>query len=82
MTATYPFTTGFLLGLVIVPLAILFAVLTGPTGGWAAFAALAIGAATLGPFTPRRLAGVAAGVGTLVVGGFALLYALLSTMEF
>jgi hypothetical protein len=80
MTA-HPFATGYLLGLVIAPLAVVFALMTGPTGGWAAFTALAIGAATLGPFTPSRLAGIAAGVGTLLAGGFAVLLVLLANAD-
>lgn len=75
LALAHPFGTGYVLGLVLVPLAVVFAVLAGPTAGWLAFAALAVGAAWQGPFTARRLAGVAAGVGTLVVSGFTLVAA-------
>lgn len=75
LALAHPFGTGYVLGLVLVPLAVVFATLAGPTAGWAVFAALAIGAAWQGPFTVRRLAGIAAGVGTLVASGFTLLAA-------
>lgn len=73
------FATGFGMGLLVLPLAYLCAGLLGGTQAAGIVAlALTAGAAAVPPVSGKRIAGVATGLATFVVGGFALLVVMLS----
>jgi hypothetical protein len=78
-----PFTSGLVLGLLVLPLTALFvAFLDGSAAvGFPAFLALTVGAASLPPTSGRRVAGVVTGIALEVAGGAGVVVWYLATHE-